>query len=51
MLKNILKLDGAQKLTNNEQKTIAGGQAAACCLTWNPITRYCSKWDQGCLRQ
>ena len=25
MLKNILKLDGAQKLSNNEQKNINGG--------------------------
>ena len=25
MLKNILKLEGAQKLTKNEQKSIAGG--------------------------
>jgi hypothetical protein len=27
MLKNILKLDGAQKLTKNEQKSIKGGLA------------------------
>jgi hypothetical protein len=26
MLKNILKLEGAQKLTKNEQKTIQGGK-------------------------
>ncbi|WP_310555799.1 hypothetical protein [Flavobacterium sp.] len=26
MLKNILKLDGAQQLTKNEQKTIQGGK-------------------------
>ncbi len=26
MLKNILKLEGAQKLTKNEQKTIQGGR-------------------------
>ncbi|MEO8234757.1 MAG: hypothetical protein ABI549_05025 [Flavobacterium sp.] len=51
MLKNILKLEGAQKLSKNEQKTIVGGKAPACCLTWNPITRYCSKWDQDCLGQ
>jgi hypothetical protein len=25
MLKNILKLEGVQKLTKNEQKTISGG--------------------------
>ncbi|WP_395058069.1 hypothetical protein [Flavobacterium sp.] len=30
MLKNILKLDGAQKLTNNEQKSINGGMTRAC---------------------
>lgn len=30
MLKNILNLDGAQQLTNNEQKTINGGITAAC---------------------
>jgi len=29
MLKNILKLEGAQKLTKNEQKSIKGGQAPA----------------------
>jgi hypothetical protein len=27
MLKNILKLEGAQKLTKNEQKSISGGLA------------------------
>ena len=27
MLKNILKLEGAQKLTKNEQKSIKGGLA------------------------
>jgi hypothetical protein len=30
MLKNILKLDGAQKLTKNEQKSINGGNAPIC---------------------
>lgn len=28
MLKNILNLDGAQKLTKNEQKNISGGMVA-----------------------
>jgi hypothetical protein len=30
MLKNILKLEGAQKLTKNEQKSIKGGNAPLC---------------------
>lgn len=30
MLKNILKLDGAQQLSKNEQKTINGGITQAC---------------------
>ena len=30
MLKNILKLEGAQKLTKNEQKSINGGAVAYC---------------------
>jgi hypothetical protein len=51
MLKNILKLEGTQKLTKNEQKSVNGGKAPACCLTWNPITRVCSRWDQACLGQ
>ncbi|MFV8347626.1 hypothetical protein [Flavobacterium sp. ZB4P13] len=51
MLKNILKLEGALKLTKNEQKAIKGGKAPACCLSWDPIARYCSQWDQNCLGQ
>jgi hypothetical protein len=51
MLKNILKLEGAQKLTNKEQKSINGGKVPTCCLTWNPLTRVCSRWDQACLGQ
>jgi hypothetical protein len=31
MLKNILKLEGAQKLTKNEQNNINGGIAFVCC--------------------
>jgi hypothetical protein len=30
MLKNILKLEGAQKLTKNEQKSIKGGGLPTC---------------------
>lgn len=30
MLKNILKLKGAQKLTKNEQKSISGGRPLVC---------------------
>jgi len=30
MLKNILKLDGAQQLTKNEQKSINGGLPTGC---------------------
>jgi hypothetical protein len=30
MLKNILKLEGAQKLSKKEQKGINGGQEVAC---------------------
>jgi hypothetical protein len=51
MLKNILKLSGAQKLTKGEQKSINGGKVPLCCLVWNPITRVCSSWDQACLGQ
>jgi hypothetical protein len=31
MLQNILKLEGAKKLTADQQKTIKGGAAAAVC--------------------
>jgi hypothetical protein len=41
MLKNILKLQGAQELTKNEQKSISGGTKICCewcfdgtCLDW-----------------
>jgi hypothetical protein len=51
MLKNILKFEGAQKLTKNEQKSINGGIAPLCCLEWNAKTRVCSAWDQACLGQ
>lgn len=49
MLKNILKLEGTKSLTSNEKKIIMGGRAPKCCLEWNPITQYCSKWDYACL--
>jgi hypothetical protein len=40
MLKNILKLDGAQQLSKNEQKTIIGG-----------ITKECANaYSNGCNR-
>ncbi|WP_185965996.1 hypothetical protein [Flavobacterium sp. ZT3R18] len=51
MLKNILKLEGAQKLTKKEQKSISGGYVPICCLRWNPRTRVCSLWDDACLGQ
>ncbi|CAM2826717.1 hypothetical protein [Flavobacterium frigoris] len=35
MLKNILKLEGAQKLTNNEQKSISGGKVASFACSCN----------------
>ena len=49
MLKNILDLEGAQALSDKEQKAIKGGKVPPCCLNWNPITRYCSLWDEACL--
>jgi hypothetical protein len=39
MLKNILKLEGTQKLTKNEQKSINGGITEACANAW--ATMYC----------
>jgi hypothetical protein len=35
MLKNILKLDGAQELTKNEQKSINGGVTEQCAFDIN----------------
>jgi hypothetical protein len=49
MLKNILKLEGAQKLTKKEQKSISGGVWPICCLIWNNRTGVCSLWDDACL--
>ncbi|MES2812951.1 MAG: hypothetical protein V4670_10820 [Bacteroidota bacterium] len=39
MLKNILNLEGAQKLSNNEQKSINGGITQACANAWS--TMFC----------
>jgi hypothetical protein len=36
MLKEILKLKGAQKLTNNEQKSINGGDTGVTCGPQGP---------------
>jgi hypothetical protein len=49
MLKNILKLEGAQKLTKNEQKNISGG-IHVCAIDGciNP-EYYCTKY--GCKPQ
>jgi hypothetical protein len=53
MLKNILKLEGAQKLTKNEQKSIKGANAPGgtpwgrCpkgymqCEAWGACLQYC----------
>ena len=35
MLKNILKLDGAQQLSKNEQKSISGGIGGGKCVNSN----------------
>ena len=53
MLKNILKLDGAQKLSKNEQKTINGGitEAMAQCLANGCVMQTASPgigWVKGC---
>jgi hypothetical protein len=43
MLKNILKLDGAQKLSNNEKKSINGGivKSYTCKDIMCPAGTYC----------
>ncbi len=38
MLKNILKLDGAQQLSKNEQKSINGGLTVACANAWSHMS-------------
>jgi hypothetical protein len=42
MLKNILKLEGAQKLSKNEQKSINGGYVAKTCESQCQSTSSCS---------
>jgi hypothetical protein len=52
MLKNILKLEGAQKLTNSEQKSVNGGSVDGSCDAFyissdNGIDCYNSKGRPG----
>jgi len=57
MLKNILKLDGAQQLSKNEQKTIKGGRKA--CIYGQPnsgcgsneccVNKYCTSQPGLCI--
>jgi hypothetical protein len=49
MLKNILKLEGAQKLTKNEQKSINGGITewmAANCVSESSLGGACQEPDE-----
>ena len=52
MLKNILKLEGAQKLSKNEQKSINGGitKAMSDCMLANGCVMgtHPSTWVNGC---
>lgn len=52
MLKNILKLNGTQKLSKNEQKLINGGVTAAMaqCMFNNGcvLGAHPSNWENGC---
>ena len=55
MLKNILELEGAQKLTSNEQKNINGGVIYACkvdsdCIKARPIGYTYVCINGGCYR-
>jgi hypothetical protein len=43
MLKNILNLEGAQKLTKNEQKSINGGRIACDATHPCPTGQCCTK--------
>jgi hypothetical protein len=43
MLKNILKLNGAQELTKNEQKSINGGKIACDATHLCPTNQCCVK--------
>jgi hypothetical protein len=47
MLKNILNLEGAQKLTKDEQKTVIGGYVPAGeeCVDSSFYVRYCNEAD------
>ena len=45
MLKNILNLRGAQTLTNNEQKSIKGGNTLVCCEWCSDGS--CLDWSDG----
>jgi hypothetical protein len=47
MLKNILKLEGVQKLSVSEQKKLAGG--AGCCTQQPPLDRCANKFG-ACFR-
>ncbi|WP_116094666.1 bacteriocin-like protein [Chryseobacterium sp. 5_R23647] len=38
-----------KKLSKKDLRKIQGGQARACCLSWNPILRECRSWDYNCL--
>lgn len=54
MLKEILKLKGAQKLTSNEQKSINGGDTGVACGAPAPIcgpsqTRQCINGQWVCV--
>ena len=44
MLKNILKLDGAQQLSKNEQKEISGGRPIICM-----INGVCTRYSSACM--
>lgn len=45
MIKRILKLNGAQVLTNNEQRNIKGARTIFCC-EWCPDGS-CLDWSDG----
>ncbi|WP_073307621.1 hypothetical protein [Flavobacterium terrae] len=44
MLKNILNLDGVQKLTNKEQKIISGGLRDDQCVVTVFTQEQCAEW-------
>jgi hypothetical protein len=51
MLKNILKLEGTQKLTRGEQKSINGGKIPYGCLRWSAVKQTCLQWDPAICEQ